>query len=297
MTFKDIKGKKYGKLTAKNRTKKKKSNSPVWECECDCGLKCEAPLSYLTRGNVKSCGCLRTPDLTGKKVGRLLVRDIHSRGKSILWECKCDCGNLTLATTSQLKKQSKRSCGCLEEENRKRIAGHNLIDITGQKFGKLIVLKKTNKRNKKKEILWECKCDCGNFKLSTYRYLKNRHTTSCGCVQQANKKIFGELIKKQEVREKISKTFSKNDGIERGTKLSALKRGGLLSSNKSGHTGVCYLKNSNKWKAYITLKGHQISLGEYKEKDDAIKARELGEEKYYKPIISKYEKMSKQHGK
>ena len=287
---KDISGQKFGKLTAKKRTSKTKGGCYIWECECDCGEKREVPLDYLTKRNVKSCGCLRTPDFTGKKVGRLLVKGIHSKGKSTLWECKCDCGNLTLATTSNLKKQKKRSCGCLEEENRKRIAGNNFINISGQKFGKLLVIKKAKKRNKKGEILWECKCDCGGYTLVCKNDLKTRHTTSCGCINRERQKNFGKLIQSSEIQEKIAKTRSENDGIEKGTKLSALSRKKLVSTNKSGHTGVCYLKESGKWRAYLSLKGKRMYLGDYNTKKEAILAREQAENKFFRPILEKYKK-------
>lgn len=55
-----------------------------------------------------------------------------------------------------------------------------LIDLTGQKFGNLTVLEKTNER-KNGEILWLCKCDCGNITKIRGRYLREGHTTSCGC--------------------------------------------------------------------------------------------------------------------
>ena len=37
-----------------------------------------------------------------------------------------------------------------------------LVDLTGQRFGKLTVLKKAPSRNGK--VYWLCQCDCGNIK-------------------------------------------------------------------------------------------------------------------------------------
>ena len=34
-------------------------------------------------------------------------------------------------------------------------------DLTGQKFGLLTALEKTDKKNK--TYFWKCKCDCGNI--------------------------------------------------------------------------------------------------------------------------------------
>ena len=35
------------------------------------------------------------------------------------------------------------------------------IDLTGQKFGRLIVIERDNNTNKKRGTFWICKCDCG----------------------------------------------------------------------------------------------------------------------------------------
>lgn len=55
---------------------------------------------------------------------------------------------------------------------------------------------------------------------------------------------------------------------------------GLRIDNKSGVIGVNLRKTS--WRAYITVEKKQKFLGNYKEKEDAIKARLLAENKYFK---------------
>ena len=54
-----------------------------------------------------------------------------------------------------------------------------------------------------------------------------------------------------------------------------------LRKNNSGITGVRLDKRRNKWRASITLNQKFIWLGEYADKDDAIKARLLAEAKYF----------------
>lgn len=57
------------------------------------------------------------------------------------------------------------------------------LDLTNQKFGRLTALYRDG-HNKKGEVLWQCKCDCGNLvKVVAYR-LKNGHTQSCGCYRR-----------------------------------------------------------------------------------------------------------------
>lgn len=54
------------------------------------------------------------------------------------------------------------------------------IDLTGQRFGKLLVVSEAGR--KRKEVQWLCKCDCGNTTLVSGYYLRKGHTKSCGCL-------------------------------------------------------------------------------------------------------------------
>lgn len=54
-------------------------------------------------------------------------------------------------------------------------------DLTGQRFGRLIVLELGKKRHTKDRVRWLCKCDCGNFKEPTTSDLRTGNTQSCGC--------------------------------------------------------------------------------------------------------------------
>ena len=47
--------------------------------------------------------------------------------------------------------------------------------------------------------------------------------------------------------------------------------------NKSGVTGVFWLANDKRWKAYIGHAGKLVHLGRFKRKDEAIKARKAAE--------------------
>lgn len=67
-----------------------------------------------------------------------------------------------------------------------------IIDITGRKFNKLLVIKKNGSDNRK-EVLWLCKCECGNFITVPGYRLRHGDTKSCGCnkremISKANSK-------------------------------------------------------------------------------------------------------------
>lgn len=58
MRFKDITGKKFGKLTALYRLHNYHKKGTYWICVCDCGNFIETSYDSL-HNNAKSCGCLR----------------------------------------------------------------------------------------------------------------------------------------------------------------------------------------------------------------------------------------------
>ena len=55
-----------------------------------------------------------------------------------------------------------------------------LIDRTGQRFGRLLVLEEAG-RNQLKKVLWKCRCDCNNVVLRTAGDLVTGNSVSCGC--------------------------------------------------------------------------------------------------------------------
>ena len=58
---------------------------------------------------------------------------------------------------------------------------NKIVDLTGQRFGRLIVIEKTEKRDNAGNVLWLCKCDCGKDTLVGTHSLKVGHCKSCGC--------------------------------------------------------------------------------------------------------------------
>ena len=59
-------------------------------------------------------------------------------------------------------------------------------DLSGQRFGKLIVLevdKNETKKHKGRNVYWKCLCDCGNYKSIVSGSLTNGTTKSCGCLK------------------------------------------------------------------------------------------------------------------
>lgn len=56
------------------------------------------------------------------------------------------------------------------------------IDITGEKFGKLTPIKVVGK-NKRRQLMWKCKCDCGNTTVTCGSEMRLGRVLSCGCLR------------------------------------------------------------------------------------------------------------------
>ena len=59
-----------------------------------------------------------------------------------------------------------------------------LIDLTGQKFGRLTVVENVPSSTKSTNARWRCKCDCGNEKTVLGISLRKGNSTSCGCYRK-----------------------------------------------------------------------------------------------------------------
>lgn len=76
----------------------------------------------------------------------------------------------------------------------------NFIDLTGQRFGMLTVIKKADdyiQPNGDHIIRWHCKCDCGNDCIVKGSYLRIERTKSCGCLKKAIGNLLAPVNKKE----------------------------------------------------------------------------------------------------
>jgi hypothetical protein len=55
--------------------------------------------------------------------------------------------------------------------------------MSGERFGRLVVIQSAE-RDKWRNLLWECQCDCGGFTLVTMHNLRSGNTRSCGCLKR-----------------------------------------------------------------------------------------------------------------
>lgn len=198
----DLTGQRFGMWTVLEETAERDSSRNImWKCKCDCGTIRNVSGHSLRRGKSLSCGCTqlnRSVDMIGQKFGMLTVlkRVFDPNVKEILWECKCDCGNTCVRSTSTLKRKTFSNCGCYNIS----LLTKDLEDLTNQHFGKLTVLKLSPDRNKFGARMWECQCECGNkIKVDT-KSLKSGNTTSCGCINYSiGEKNINDVLTKNNI--------------------------------------------------------------------------------------------------
>lgn len=86
------------------------------------------------------------------------------------------------------------------------------IDVTGRRYGSLIVLRESEKRNRNKNVQWVCQCDCGNEIIVEGYNLRSGHTTSCGCFQKLRTSEATHKTNKYQIGEEYGVGFTSNTG-------------------------------------------------------------------------------------
>lgn len=125
-------GEKFGMLTVIGQAPSTAKGQRRWVCRCDCGTEKIVMGSNLRRGTTVSCGCKHKNDLTGQRIGKLTVigrsDKYGSRGKrqTQLWECRCDCGEITYKATDTLTNPDISMCQNCAAKNAITKARENL---------------------------------------------------------------------------------------------------------------------------------------------------------------------------
>lgn len=199
----DIAGQRFGRLVAIESTRlRNTSGTTVWRCRCDCGNEVLTPLSQLTQGYKKSCGCLGHPpvqDIQGHRFGDLTAIACAGKKKGhYYWLCRCKCGNETVVRQNYLLIGKTKSCGCLQAkvvvDNMKFVDGTSVTLL--EKAGNRLVSTNTSGHNgvywNKKSQKWIAQI---GFKGKTY-YLGsyNRIDDAVSAREKAEERIYGEFL-------------------------------------------------------------------------------------------------------
>lgn len=214
----DLTGQQFGKWKVLKQSSLRNAGGCIkWTCQCECGTIRDVDGTSLRKGKSTNCGCenkirlknINFKDLTGERFDKLIVISQYQerdKNNQILWKCKCDCGNICLKTTAYLhRKNFFHSCGCYGKEQISLLNKRNLI---GQKFGKLTVLQETSKRDNSGNIIWKCRCDCGNQIEVRTNSLTTGNTQSCGCINYSiGEKNIEKILKQANINFKTQYTI------------------------------------------------------------------------------------------
>lgn len=126
----DLLGKTFGDLTVVGRSKKRNKRGGYWTCRCCCGYTCDATASDLISGKKTHCGCKtnrgRPTDIAGQRFYRLtaeyMLPDRDGSG-SVMWHCRCDCGNEIDVSYNNLVYCGIKSCGCRKKAHDQALGG------------------------------------------------------------------------------------------------------------------------------------------------------------------------------
>ena len=208
-------GDKIGLLTLIKK-EKRSDKKWYWYCQCECGNKKWIRSDSLNKKNpTQSCGCLsvetqlKSLDLTGKRFGKLIAikPTLEKRNNSIVWLCKCDCGNTAYVAADCLNSGKTKSCGCMQEEQRekRRILGQKKLKETNFIDGTSI-LHITHKKLLKNNtsgvtgVSWDSSRQkwVAQIEFKGKHYSLGRHEKKEDAIKarkEAEEKLFGEFLK------------------------------------------------------------------------------------------------------
>ena len=134
------------------------------------------------------------------------------------------------------------------------------LDLAGQRFGKLTVLRPAE--NIGSRTAWVCRCDCGQETIVKTTSLPTGHTKTCGYQRSEENPL----------------------GLE-GACMEMLSTKRLRKNNTSGTRGVEWVSRDKHWKATICYMKKRYFLGNYLVFEDAAKARKRAEKDLHKKYM------------
>lgn len=226
-----VAGVRIGRWTVQDEFIKTAKGEKKWLCRCDCGTERYVLERSLRHGGSMSCGCIRKEeavkaisyDLAGQVFGDLTVlskAENQRKNGGIWWTCQCSCGNLYDVPGSLLVTGRRTHCG--SKAHPKNYAS---VDISNQRFHRLVALYPLKNRDPKGAVLWRCKCDCGNEADVSYNNLVYGNMKSCGCQKKEHDKKLGSFLTHVE-----------------GTSIDMLRSKKIPADNTTGYKGVYLIK-------------------------------------------------------
>lgn len=275
--LKDLGGTRIKFITVTSRFEPKETDTALtaqWNVQCDCGGTAVFIHKDLTSKKKRTCGCgfstMRYQP--GNRYGLLTIVSEGPRNsyanKRQVW-CKCDCGNedLTLVTTNNLVSGNTSSCGCVGEESRKT---HGMSNTRTYQIHE--------------GMLRRCNCP---QQMGYENYggrgikVRERWNPLLGGSFENFFEDMGEAPEGMSLdRIDFNDDYYKENCRWASNSIQGYNKG-LDPNNTSGKSGVSFYTLQGKWSAEIHVENQHIRLGMFVNFEDAVKAREEAELKYY----------------
>ena len=126
----ELTGMTFGELTVLERVAERSRSGLIqWRCRCSCGAEYIVAGTRLVTGRATHCPNrkahrelrkYKSADISGQRFRRLTaLRPTETRdGKgSVIWLCRCDCGNEVECSYNSLVYGNMQSCGCQKKEH------------------------------------------------------------------------------------------------------------------------------------------------------------------------------------
>lgn len=209
-------------------------------------------------------------DLRKQKFGRLTAIKIVEKTKSgNRWLCSCECGNKTIVVSSELRRGSTKSCGCLRKELSKIKSTTHGLSYTPE------------------YVSWcRMRSRCLDKSHSKYKDYGGRGITVCERWLDM-KNFYLDMGKRPDglTLERINndKGYSP-DNCEWATMRTQCHNRRAQKRNKTGVAGINWLKKAKRYNVHIGVDDELIYLGSFNNLIKAKEARMAGEEKYWQKI-------------
>lgn len=145
------------------------------------------------------------------------------------------------------------------------------LDLSGKRYGYLLVIKQSERKNNRPT--WLCKCDCGTEIIVKEVYLKTGETRSCGC------------LKRLQEEENLRNAY--NNKRVNGVVKPLFKGKDPRKDSSTGYRGVSkyYTRGTQdlRYRAWITVKGKRYYKSGFRTAKEAYNNGRLLLEKEHLP--------------
>ena len=239
-------------------------DSIQWHCRCKCGTERVVRAGSLQKGLSTSCGCSRSPDLTGQAFNSwVVISRAETRHGDATWLCRCRCGAERVVLAHGLLSGNSKSCGCpidptaiyvgeLTADHLRKIVDYNpATGIWTWRF-------RPDRTERWNEQLAGKKID--NVSGRGYRCINidgKRYTTH----RLAWFYVHGVWPDDQVDHKNTDRSDCRLENLRPATPAQNGRNQGLRANNTSGYKGVSWNIGQKRWVSRITCDGKIIHLG------------------------------------